>query len=1056
MSKQLYYLIIFLIPLLLSNASLSASSFSSQDTTTEKDYRFERGLTTEEGLPANGVNNIIQSSDGYIWAATYNGLVRYDGTSITVYNSSDIVGLNSNRFLNVMEGPGNKIWATLENHQFISVGKDSIQAYELDYPGISVNDHITLLSFPDQENIWVGSGYGLFEFDGESFTKIKELPSDGVVEIINTEIEALILLRKSLYRFSKTEQTFEKLLEIDQNNILRNGKSFRQKFDRDHFLFSDLIQYNGSYFLSAHSALLTYNNGNFEILLNSENAGLLNINGFDIDREGKIFLAGNEGVRVAEFDQDNQLIFNSLSELPSKNVMVDSEGSIWSASISHGIRQFVKTPIYNGNQYQTLEGKSLTANLIDQNGNHWFGSNCNDLMLYTENSIQRYGPSDGLTNNCVWSLLERNNGDLLAGTWGASIFRFDDASNRFTPFQIDGFEQVRAVLSMYEDSDDVLWAGTYFSGLFRIEDSSAEQILMEDGSITPGVRAIFKDAGDLTWVATDIGIGLIKNNSIELQTQLNLLSTHNFRTITQTDNGDLWFGSYGGGIVILQNNGEIKTLTRDNGLFDETISQMIFDQENNLWLGGNSGIFNIENSQVSQFLNSEIEEVRVSRYGTDEGMPTRETAGGFTPSALLNSNGILYVPTVQGVAVVNTNMKKIDRIPPKVVLKYIQVDGRQVQSDQLEKLPHTVQRLSFRIAALSYINPKFHRYQYKLEGFDNEWQETDGSQDISFTTLNPGDYTLLVRASNSDGIWSENMVISSFSIAPPFWKTIPFYILSILFIAILLRIFYQIKVRNIRKRNEFLEERVEERTESLRQINEELKNLIDEKNRLHAILAHDLRNPFTSIIGYMELLKEDLSSTDNEQEVMIVNALLSAGKNTYNLLENLLHWSNSTGRGLTPDFNNQDLVKLIEESIQMTEIQAVFKRIKIEFNYTEPVCVVADRNMILTVLRNILSNAIKFSNEDSTVIIHLEMDDSDVTVFIRDTGIGMDKKEMDLLFKDVSNSTRRGTRGERGIGLGLTLCKEFVDIHGGKLTAKSEPNQGSTFSFTLKRCSSPD
>ena len=228
-----------------------------------------------------------------------------------------------------------------------------------------------------------------------------------------------------------------------------------------------------------------------------------------------------------------------------------------------------------------------------------------------------------------------------------------------------------------------------------------------------------------------------------------------------------------------------------------------------------------------------------------------------------------------------------------------------------------------------------------------------------------------------------------------------------------------------------------------------LKELIATKDKLFSIIAHDLRSPFNSIIGFSELLLEDSNNIlleDSEQYIKIIN---SAAKNTLILLDNLLNWAKSQTGQLS--FNPEKVLfsEVVQEIITLSKSIAKSKNISLEYSSTDHLEVFVDVNMLNTVLRNLISNAIKFTNFGGHIKVSAALKQNQVEITISDNGIGINKEKCAELFSITSNTTTLGTANENGSGLGLVLCKEFIQKNNGDIWVESEENKGSNFIFTL-------
>jgi signal transduction histidine kinase len=236
--------------------------------------------------------------------------------------------------------------------------------------------------------------------------------------------------------------------------------------------------------------------------------------------------------------------------------------------------------------------------------------------------------------------------------------------------------------------------------------------------------------------------------------------------------------------------------------------------------------------------------------------------------------------------------------------------------------------------------------------------------------------------------------------------------------------------------------------EKIKQYNLELEKQIATKNRLFSILAHDLRNPFTVLLGYTDLLLDNSNDFSEEQKRNFLRIMNETSVETYKLLENLLTWSRAQTSDIAYSPSEFDLSKVIDECTLLVSKQAQFKDISILKEYSS-VMVSADKDMVMTVVRNLLSNAVKFTPRQGTIRVSSNDENGFVRIKISDNGVGMPEEKVNSLFHVHINSSTRGTENESGIGLGLIIADEFVKINKGKLQVDSRINEGSTFSFTL-------
>ena len=244
----------------------------------------------------------------------------------------------------------------------------------------------------------------------------------------------------------------------------------------------------------------------------------------------------------------------------------------------------------------------------------------------------------------------------------------------------------------------------------------------------------------------------------------------------------------------------------------------------------------------------------------------------------------------------------------------------------------------------------------------------------------------------------------------------------------------------------------EKRAEELFTANKELKQLLQlnsDKNRFISILAHDLRSPFNGLLGLSEVLIEDVRKLNKDEIEDIANNINKSAKSSFKLLENILSWARVKQGKIPFDPQILNFTNNCEDAVDVLNPIAKAKNITIDFSTGDHINVFADVDMFKAVLRNLVSNAIKFTNAGGTISITANQTDSNITISVSDNGIGIAPHNLMKLFEMAEVSTTKGTAEETGTGLGLLLCKEFVEKHDGKIWVESEVGKGSDFKFTL-------
>jgi len=232
---------------------------------------------------------------------------------------------------------------------------------------------------------------------------------------------------------------------------------------------------------------------------------------------------------------------------------------------------------------------------------------------------------------------------------------------------------------------------------------------------------------------------------------------------------------------------------------------------------------------------------------------------------------------------------------------------------------------------------------------------------------------------------------------------------------------------------------------------DDLKKLNETKNKFFSIIAHDLKNPFHSIMGFSELLSRSFDSIEDQKKKEFLSLIKDSSTSAYNLLENLLDWSRTQTNSINFSPANINISQILNENIQIHSVVSQNKDITINHSFPDNIRSYADANMINTVVRNLLSNALKFTPKGGLITIEAGIEREEVFVSIKDNGLGMDENSRKKLFKIDEFHNSVGTSGETGTGLGLIICQEFIFRHNGQITVESESGMGSTFKFSLPK-----
>lgn len=393
--------------------------------------------------------------------------------------------------------------------------------------------------------------------------------------------------------------------------------------------------------------------------------------------------------------------------------------------------------------------------------------------------------------------------------------------------------------------------------------------------------------------------------------------------------------------------------------------------------------------------------------------------------------------------------------------------------------------LTFNYSLPFYEDESKNEYSYFLEGYDKTWSPWNFETKKEYTNLGEGDYIFKVKSRN---LYTLESPVSEFKfkILPPWYRSfaaiLGYIILGIILIIVIVRLYTYRLIKEKDKLEKIVIERTQEilmqkeeilvQAEHLKEANEwisaknkklekqklEIEEQRDKlalsnatKNKFFRIIAHDLRNPISTLVGSTNLIVNDFDEYNKEQTKSFIGELNKLSQTTFNLLENLLDWSSTQMGEIKFSPEPIDLYLLTDENIELVKRKIDSKNIQLKLNIEKNTIAFADENMVKTVIRNLLSNAVKFTPENGEIEISCSVDGKFVKYSVKDSGIGISKEDQKKLFRIDTHHSTPGLSNEKGSGLGLILCKEFVEKNGGKIKVSSEPQKGTTITFTLKQ-----
>jgi ligand-binding sensor domain-containing protein len=749
---------------------------------------------TEDGLPQNSIAGIAQTKDGYIWFSTLEGLVRFNGKQFTTFDKSSVRELCSNRMLSLLEDREGALWIGTDGGGLIRMKEGRFTCYGR---ADGLPDDLIYSLYQDLQGIlWIGTSRGLARMAPDSLINygVKEgLPDwevtsicetrDGVVWVGTTaglvKVQGKEIKPSGLPAFDRLP--IRKLL-VDRNETLWIGSDDKGLFQVDEEEIRVYSRENGLFLDNRISAL--YEDRHGSIWAGTWGGGLHRIRGDEVDR-----LNRSQGL-------SNDTVW-SIGE--------DQEGSIWVGTNGGGLNRLRDVSFVNYGAHHGLANEFTWSVFESRDGTIWAGTNGGGLSRLRDGRFRNYTTSDGLSNDTVWSTWEDRAGTLWVGTSAGlnSLTR-----GRWKTFGLNAGLASASIRCIYEDSQFNLWVGTV-SGLSRRVGDRFLTYPIDEALSSSHIMSICEDRQGGLWVGTRGGLCRLENGILRKFDTGNLPRTDSVRALYVDQDDVLWAGTEGRGLLRIE-RGHLTRYTTDDGLFDDTVSQILEDDRGDLWMSCNRGIYRTSKQELTDFARGSRLSISFHAYGRADGMRSTECNGSSQPAGWKSRDGRLWFPSIRGVVMIDTTRLRANALPPPVVIERVMADGLKYDASQaLVEIPPGHERFEFHFAGLSYVAPERVRFQYRLAGFDKDWIQGSAQPVAYYTRIPPGTYRFQVTACNNDGLWNPAGAAIDLRVAPRFYQTTWFLSLQAAGLLGLLALGSHWKSRRSRNREKQLALRVE-------------------------------------------------------------------------------------------------------------------------------------------------------------------------------------------------------------------------------------------------------
>jgi signal transduction histidine kinase/ligand-binding sensor domain-containing protein/DNA-binding response OmpR family regulator len=1046
-------------------------------------------------LSQNQINCIYRDSKGFVWFGTNGGLNRFDGLCFEVFTEDSSANRSiGNNFINsITEDQKGNLWIGTGNGVSI-LNSQTYEFRKLDYTSVPTNScgdiyYVSALAADSDGNIWIGTNSGLFFVDLQS-DSIQHIlldetscsaPLNGITSIVQDQNGNMWISGKNGFIVNyDLKKKRKRIIKIPDNSDQLSNSFTKLFVDRDNDLWVGNLY--GLYLLDPVKE-------EWNLRLNGkirENDGLKRIGAISQNIDGLIWVASDGGgayvidkktwnvdhVRHQPF-YEQKLTSNGLSF-----VHCDYEGIVWIGTTKKGVN-FYKKNINKFRIYKNLPAdlNSLSHNDVnalaeDQKGNVWIGTDGGGLN-YLDRKTQkntRIGlnglPSNTLSSDIIVSLYVDLAEKVWIGTYFGGLNKYDPVIGKFTIYKHNPEDTASIsddrIYGICEDAQSNLWAGTLGSGLSRLDSRTGKftNFNTRNSSLCfDMITSIYRDKKQVLWISTEFGLASFDEKEQTFKTfqnqgdNKNSISDNNVANCLEDSRGFFWICTKNGLNLLDRGTNTFRHFTMDDGLPSNNLQGIVEDKYRNLWISSRNGISRLEIRNVQDISQFDFEFIN---YNVTDGLQGKEFN---RSSALCTSDGEIFFGGTDGLNAFYPDEIKEDTTVAKIIFCDFRIFNKSVPYGQKYNnrvilknpifntseiaLKYHENSFTIEFLALNYFFPEKNVYAYKLDGFDNDWI-TSGGKDNSatYTNLSNGTYIFHVKELTANSKGEE--ILLKIVVLPPFWKSwIAYLCYAMLILLILILLRHLILVR----------ERINMRIEQERVEAQHIHEIDTLKIKFFTNISHEFRTPLTLIMAPVEKLLTDLKGKPEEKYLKLIE---QNSKRLLRMVNQLLDFRKMEVQGFNFNPSFGDIVAFLKEVVASFKNLSEQKNIRLLFQTeVKELNTYFDKDKLEKIMFNLLSNAFKFTPGAGQVLVSLSVEtekvngsESTLSIKVEDTGIGISEDKIEKIFTRFFQVDSTG-QVEKGTGIGLSLVSEFVKLHGGEISVRSEIGKGSCFSVVL-------
>jgi len=776
---------------------------------------------TEDGLSQNSVTSIVQTPDGYLWLATFNGLVRFDGARFTVFDEANTPALQSSRLTRLDVDQDGGLWIITEDGALARLRDGRFRSFTAQ-EGLPPAGAAAMICGPQGRVLLLDREGSVYCLNGERWVPDQRwaflrgnrvsLFADGAANLW-----VWFQQKRSLGRIVGDQLVFLKRPDGMEDAEVRE---FARSRDGGLWLvISNKVwhyQYQPEEWKPTAWALPESVHGLTQVLE---------------DRHGNLWV-GTYGHGLLRFgppgSSERFVAGEGLSHNAVRALWEDREGSLWVGTDGGGLNRLKPRLVTMCDVRHGLSAEVVMAIAQDQGDPDalWLGINGGGVNRLRRGQITPLIVEPVLRSNAfVYGVLADRQGGVWIGTYDQGIFRYHEG--RLTCLAGGEPWAGRPLLAGLEDRAGAIWLGGGF-GLWRWQDGQLTNLNSQVGWSNVVVRALAEDrAGNVYVGSFGRGLSRCRRGQWTHYSEKDGLADNHTSALCIDREDTLWIGTFNGGLSRFKNDRFVKYTVRE-GLLADSIASIVEDDYGHLWLGSNRGLFRVRKEQLNGFAEGHGRMVAGYSYGLSDGLSTLECGGGAQPGACKSPDGKLWFATARGVAVVDPGNLTSNPLPPPVVIEEVVMDDRLVSGQwstvngeksevsragaatgfasslatrhsSLVTVPPRIHRVEFRFTGLSLVAPEKVRFRYRLDNFDDDWAEAGTRRTAYYTKIPPGRYQFRATACNNDGVWNETGATVGLLVLPPWWMTWWFRLLGVLAVSGAFFGWYELRLRHVKR-----------------------------------------------------------------------------------------------------------------------------------------------------------------------------------------------------------------------------------------------------------------